>query len=68
MTKDELIREINNCSSFCAFCYDGSTINIIAENLENSVGKPENFMNSPDDVECLVAFMTYPDAIVEDCD
>ena len=53
MTKDELIREINNCSSFCAFCYDGSTINIIAENLENSIGHPENFMKFPDDVEYL---------------
>lgn len=53
MTKDELIREINNCSSFCAFCPDGSTINIIAENLENSIGHPENFMKFPDDVEYL---------------
>ena len=53
MTKDELIREINNCSSFCAFCHDGSTINIIAENLENSIGHPENFMEFPDDVEYL---------------
>ncbi|WP_242363483.1 hypothetical protein [Limosilactobacillus antri] len=53
MTKDELIREINNCSSFCAFCYDGSTINIIAENLEDSIGHPENFMKFPDDVEYL---------------
>lgn len=53
MTKDELIREINNCSSFCAFCCDGSTINIIAENLEDSIGHPENFMNFPDDVEYL---------------
>lgn len=53
MTKDELIREINNCSSFCAFCPDGSTINIIVENLENSVEHPENFMNFPDDVEYL---------------
>lgn len=53
MTKDELIIEINNCSSFCAFCYDGSTINIIAENLEDSIGHPENFMNFPDDVEYL---------------
>jgi hypothetical protein len=53
MTKDELIREISYCSAFHAFCYDGSTINIIAENLENSVGHPENFMNFPDDVEYL---------------
>lgn len=53
MTKDELIREINNCSSFCAFCLDGSTINIVAENLENSIGHPENFMEFPDDVEYL---------------
>lgn len=53
MTKDELIREISYCSSFHAFCHDGSTINIIAENLENSVGHPENFMNFPDDVEYL---------------
>lgn len=53
MTKDELIREINNCSSFCAFCHDGSTINIIAENLENSIGHPENFMMFSDDVEYL---------------
>ena len=53
MTKDELIREISYCSSFHAFCYDGSTINIIAENLENSIGQPENFMNFPDDVEYL---------------
>ena len=53
MTKDELIREISYCSSFHAFCYDGSTINIIAENLEGSVGHPENFMNFPDDVEHL---------------
>lgn len=53
MTKDELIIEINNCSSFCAFCYDGSTINIIAENLENSIGHPENFMMLSDDVEYL---------------
>lgn len=53
MTKDELIREINNCSSFCAFCPDGSTINIIAENLENSIGHPENFMEFHDDVEYL---------------
>lgn len=53
MTKDELIREISYCSSFHAFCHDGSTINIIAENLEESVGQPENFMNFPDDVECL---------------
>lgn len=53
MTKDELIIEINNCSSFCAFCYDGSTINIIAENLENSIGHPENFMKFSDDVEYL---------------
>lgn len=53
MTKDELIREISYCSAFHAFCYDGSTINIIAENLEGSVGQPENFMNFPDDVEHL---------------
>lgn len=53
MTKDELIREISYCSSFHAFCYDGSTINIIAENLEGCVGHPENFMNFPDDVEHL---------------
>lgn len=53
MTKDELIREISYCSAFHAFCYDGSTINIIAENLEGSVGHPENFMNFPDDVEHL---------------
>ena len=53
MTKDELIRKISYCSSFHAFCYDGSTINIIAENLEESVGHPENFMNFPDDVEYL---------------
>ena len=53
MTKDELIIEISYCSSFHAFCYDGSTINIIAENLENSVGQPENFMNFPDDVKYL---------------
>lgn len=53
MTKDELIREIGYCSAFHAFCYDGSTINIIAENLEGSVGQPENFMNFPDDVEHL---------------
>ena len=53
MTKDELIRKISYCSAFHAFCYDGNTINIIAENLENSVGHPENFMNFPDDVECL---------------
>lgn len=53
MTKDELIRKINNCSSFHAFCHDGSTINIIAENLENSIGHPENFMMFSDDVEYL---------------
>lgn len=53
MTKDELIREINNCSSFRAFCLDGSTINIVAENLENSIGHPENFMEFPDDVGYL---------------
>lgn len=53
MTKDELIIKISYCSAFHAFCYDGSTINIIAENLEKSVGHPENFMNFPDDVEYL---------------
>lgn len=53
MTKDELIRKISNCSSFHAFCHDGSTINIIAENAENSIEYPETFMTFSDDVEYL---------------
>lgn len=46
MTKDELIREINNCSSCHAVCHDGNRINVIAES-------EESFMNFPDNVEYL---------------
>lgn len=46
MTKDELIREINNCSSFHIVCHDGNMINIIAES-------EDTFMKFPDDVEYL---------------
>nr|DAF41675.1 MAG TPA: hypothetical protein [Caudoviricetes sp.] len=46
MTKDELIREINNCSSWHVVCHDGNRINVIAEN-------EESFMDFPDNVEYL---------------
>lgn len=46
MTKDELIREINNCTSWHVVCYDGNMIRIIAEN-------GDTFMEFPDDVEYL---------------
>lgn len=46
MTKDELIREIDNCSSWHVVCHDGNRINVIAEN-------EESFMDFPDNVEYL---------------
>lgn len=46
MTKDELIQEINACSSFHIVCHDGNMINIIAES-------EDTFMKFPDDVEYL---------------
>ena len=46
MTKDELIREINNCTSWHVVCHDGNMIRIIAEN-------GDTFMEFPDDVEYL---------------
>lgn len=46
MTKDELIREINSCTSWHVVCHDGNTINIIAES-------EDTFMEFPDDVEYL---------------
>lgn len=46
MTKDELIQEINACSSFHVVCHDGNMINIIAESKDT-------FMKFPDDVEYL---------------
>nr|DAJ07615.1 MAG TPA: hypothetical protein [Caudoviricetes sp.] len=46
MTKDELIHEINVCSSFHVVCHDGNMINIIAES-------EDTFMKFPDDVEYL---------------
>lgn len=46
MTKDELIHEINVCSSFHVVCHDGNMINIIAES-------EDTFMEFPDDVEYL---------------
>lgn len=46
MTKDELTREINSCTSWHVVCHDGNRINVIAEN-------EESFMDFPDDVEYL---------------
>ena len=46
MTKDELIREIDNCTSWHVVCHDGNMVNIIAEN-------DDTFMEFPDDVEYL---------------
>ena len=46
MTKDELIQEINACSSFHVVCHDGNMINIIAESKDT-------FMKFPDDVEYM---------------
>lgn len=46
MTKDELTREINNCTSWHVVCHDGNMVRIIAEN-------GDTFMDFPDDVEYL---------------
>lgn len=46
MIKDELTREINNCTSWHVVCHDGNMIRIIAEN-------GDTFMEFPDDVEYL---------------
>lgn len=46
MIKDELIREINNCTSWHVVCHDGNMVRIIAEN-------GDTFMEFPDDVEYL---------------
>lgn len=46
MIKDELTREINNCTSWHVVCHDGNMIRIIAEN-------EDTFMEFPDDVEYL---------------
>ena len=46
MTKDELTREINSCTSWHVICHDGNMIRIIAEN-------EDTFMELPDDVEYL---------------
>lgn len=46
MIKDELTREINNCTSWHVVCHDGNMIRIITEN-------EDTFMELPDDVEYL---------------